>query len=59
MELLSGAYDAGGTFVYGACSAAQGAFGSAIYADGAGKLHGSEFLLDAVDFSVQLVGIGS
>ena len=59
MELLSGAYDANGHFVYGAYSDAQGAFGSAIYADAAGKLHGSEFLLDAVDFAVQLVGIGS
>ena len=59
MELMSGAYDAAGHFVYGAYSDAQGAFGSAIYADAVGKLHGSEFLLDAVDFTVQLVGIGS
>jgi len=57
IELLSGAYDTAGTFVYGAYSDSAGHYGSAIVTDANGKLHGSDFLLDSVQFEVQLVGV--
>ena len=59
MELLAGAYDSAGTFVYGGYSTAGGGFGGAISTDAAGKLHGSDFLLDWVEFSVPLVGVAA
>ena len=58
-ELLAGAYDSAGTFVYGGYSTAGGGFGGAISTDAAGKLHGSDFLLDWVEFSVPLVGVAA
>ncbi|MBE0546227.1 MAG: cadherin-like domain-containing protein, partial [Rubrivivax sp.] len=59
IELMAGATNAGGVFIHGAYSSALGGFGSAVFADPAGKLHGSEFLLDWVDFTVPLVGVVS
>lgn len=56
IELLAGAYNAAGTFVHGAYSTATGAFGGPVSTDAAGK-HGSDFLLDAVEFSVPLIGV--
>ncbi len=58
IELVAGAYDQAGAFVYGGYSTAQGGFGGPIFADAAGKLHGSEFLLDAVEFAVPMVEVG-
>ena len=52
MELVAGAYDNAGNFVYGGYSNALPPF-----ADTAGKLHGSDFLLDALAFDVTLVGV--
>ena len=59
IELLTGAYDSGGVFVHGGYSTAAGAFGSPMFTDAAGKQHGSEFLLDWVEFSVPLVGVAA
>ncbi|MBO3705820.1 MAG: hypothetical protein J5X21_05380 [Candidatus Accumulibacter sp.] len=57
LVLTTGAYD-GANFVDGAYVDAAGDFASAPFASG-GKLHGSEFLVDAVEFElVPLVGIG-
>ena len=49
VELTSGAYD-GTDFIFGAYADAGGDFGTAPYADAAGKLHGSDFLVDWVEF---------
>ena len=57
IELLSGAYYAVGTFVHGAYSDSAGNYGLAIFTDAAAKQHGSDFLLDSVQFEVQLVGV--
>jgi VCBS repeat-containing protein len=60
MELVAGAYDASGHFVYGAYSNDLGAYGAAISTDAAGTLHGSDFLLHSVDFNaVPVVLVGS
>ena len=56
MELVAGAYDATGHFVYGAYSNDQGAYGAPVSSDAAGNKHGSDFLLHSVDFTVALVG---
>jgi len=56
IEIISGAIDSNGNFTYGAYSAANGGFGSAIYADAANKLHGSDFLVDAIEYSVLITG---
>ena len=58
VELLAGAYN-GTAFVYGAYANADGSFGSAPFADTAGVLHGSDFMLDWIEFDVPLVGIGT
>jgi VCBS repeat-containing protein len=58
MELISGAYN-GSTFVHGAYAAADGAYGVPVAADALGRLHGSDFLLDSVDFALTLVGVPS
>jgi VCBS repeat-containing protein len=56
MELVAGAYDTTGHFVYGAYSNDQGAYGAPVSTDVAGNKHGSDFLLHSVDFTVALVG---
>jgi hypothetical protein len=50
MELTAGVYD-GSTFVFGGYGDGQGGFGSGITLDGAGKAHGSDYLVDWVEFS--------
>jgi len=55
--LVAGAYDSAGTFVYGGYSTAADTFGSAITTDSAGKLHGSDFLVDSMEFAITLVGV--
>jgi VCBS repeat-containing protein len=59
LELIAGACDSTGSFVYGGYSTAGGDYGGAISADSAGKLHGSDFLVDSMDFAVTLVGPAS
>lgn len=57
IELVAGAYDSQGLFHYGAYSRAGGGWGNNIFADSQGQLHGSDFLLAAADFTVNLVGV--
>ena len=57
IELVAGAYDAAGHFVYGAYSNDAGAYGAPISNDAAGKPHGSDFMLHSVNFTVPLVGV--
>jgi hypothetical protein len=52
MELVAGAYDGSGHFVYGAYSDDQGAYGAPVTTDAAGNKHGSDFLLHSVDFNL-------
>lgn len=57
LELIAGAYNSAGSFIYGGYSTAAGGFGGAVSTDSAGKLHGSDFLVDSIDFAVTLVGV--
>ncbi len=59
LELSAGAYD-GDTFIFGAYADENGDFASAVFADGAGKQHGSDFLVDWIefDFPAPVIGIG-
>jgi len=50
VELMSGAYD-GSNFVFGAYGNGLGGFGAPITTDALGKAHGSDFLVDWVEFS--------
>jgi hypothetical protein len=50
IELTAGAYD-DGNFVFGAYGDGEGGFGSPITTDSAGRAHGSDFLVDWVEFS--------
>ncbi|ATE59369.1 Calx-beta domain-containing protein [Thauera sinica] len=54
VEISAGAYD-GTDFVFGAYAGAGGGFATGVYADGAG-LHGSDFLVNWVEFEFQPVG---
>jgi len=58
LELSAGSYD-GASFVYGGYSKPDGSFGSGVYSTPDGKQHGSEFLVDSIDFDVvvDLVGV--
>ena len=55
--MIAGAYDNAGVFVYGGYSTAAGGFGGAVSTDLSGKVHGSDFLVDSMDFVVTLVGV--
>lgn len=57
LELIAGAFDGAGSFKYGGYSTAAGDFGGAVSTDSAGKSHGSDFLVDSMDFAVTLVGV--
>ena len=57
LELIAGAYNSAGAFSYGGYSTAAGTFGSAVATDSAGKFHGSDFLVDSMDFVISLVGV--
>jgi len=55
--LTAGAYDSGGGFVYGAYANDAGGFATAPYTE-ASKLHGSDFLVDAIEFELApLIGV--
>jgi hypothetical protein len=55
--LIAGAYDNLGNFVFGAYSTADGVY-AAGSSDAAG-VHGSDFLLQSVNFSVTVVGVAT
>ena len=56
IELSAGVYD-GSTFVYGGYALADGSFGSGVTTDASGVLHGSDFLVDAVEFKLPVLGV--
>jgi len=56
VELSAGAYD-GTDFVFGGYQDGAGHFGIAITTDGAGIQHGSDFLVDWVEFDFPIVGV--
>ncbi|MEF8714266.1 MAG: cadherin-like domain-containing protein [Accumulibacter sp.] len=56
IELSAGVYD-GSNFVYGGYAQADGSFASAVTTDASGNRHGSDFMVDKIDFQVPLVGI--
>ncbi|MBS0553614.1 MAG: hypothetical protein JSS47_13995, partial [Proteobacteria bacterium] len=58
VELSAGVYD-GNNFVFGGYADANGDFATARYTDALGKQHGSEFLVDWVEFEVPVVGVPS
>ena len=53
VELLAGAYD-GGSFVHGAYANADGSFGSTAFVGVDGAWHGSDFMVDWIEFDVPL-----
>jgi RHS repeat-associated protein len=55
IELTAGTYD-GDSFIFGAYADESGRFAAGVHADVAGKLHGSDFLVDWVEFEFQPVG---
>lgn len=55
IELTAGAYD-GDSFIFGAYADESGGFAAGVHADAGGKLHGSDFLVDWVEFEFQPVG---
>ena len=50
VELTAGAYD-GADFVFGAYAGAAGGFGAPVTTDPAGTAHGSDYLVDWVEFT--------
>ena len=57
VELAAGAYD-GSEFVFGGYSSAGGELATDPYADSAGKWHGSDFLVDWIEFEVPVTLVG-
>jgi len=59
VELSAGVYD-GDTFIFGGYADGNGDFASGVFADIAGKQHGSDFLVDWIefDFPAPVIGIG-
>ena len=56
VELLAGHYQ-GTEFVYGAYGRADGSFGAAPSTDSTGAMHGSDFMLNWIEFDFPLVGV--
>jgi hypothetical protein len=56
VEFLAGAYD-GNNFIFGAYANADGSYGTAAGADALGKVHGSDFMLDWIEFEFPVIGI--
>ncbi|MDL2337041.1 MAG: PKD domain-containing protein [Pseudomonadota bacterium] len=57
VELMAGAYD-GSNFVFGGLGSGHGSFGAGITTDTSGVAHGSDFLVDWVEFSFAASVIG-
>jgi hypothetical protein len=58
VELLAGAYD-GGDFIFGAYVNADGSFGAPPTTDALGKVHGSDFMLDWIEFDFPVIGVAN
>jgi len=56
IELNAGVYD-GTDFIFGGYANADGSFGSAVTTDGGGAKHGSDFMVDAVEFQLPVLGV--
>ena len=56
VELVAGAYD-GTDFVFGAYEDGSGHFGAPVATDAAGKQHGSDFMVDWVEFQFPILGV--
>ncbi len=56
VEINAGVYD-GANFVFGGYANADGSFGSAISTDQGGRKHGSDFMLDSVEFQIPIIGV--
>jgi hypothetical protein len=56
IEITAGVYN-GNTFVYGGYALADGSFGSGPTTDAGGTMHGSEFMVDAVEFKLPVLGV--
>ena len=56
VELSAGAYD-GTNFMFGGYTDASGNFDTPAYTDGSGTLHGSDFLVDWVEFEFPPIGV--
>lgn len=56
VELSAGVMN-DGDFIFGGYANADGSFGSAVTTDAAGVKHGSDFLVDAVEFELPVLGV--
>ncbi|KFB68763.1 MAG: hypothetical protein CAPSK01_001617 [Candidatus Accumulibacter vicinus] len=56
IELSAGVYD-GSTFVAGGYAHADGSFAAMVTTDAMGVQHGSDFLVDKIDFQVPVIGV--
>ena len=56
IELSAGVYD-GSTFVPGGYAHADGSFAATVTTDAVGVKHGSDFLVDKIDFQVPVLGV--
>jgi len=56
IELSAGVYD-GSTFVPGGYAHADGSFAATVTSDAVGVKHGSDFLVDKIDFQVPVLGV--
>jgi len=56
VEINAGAYD-GGNFVFGAYANGDGSFGAPVTTDTGGVKHGSDFMIDAVEFQLPVLGV--
>ncbi len=56
VELMAGAYN-GDSFVFGGYTKADGTFGASAGPDAQGSVHGSDFMLDWIEFNFPAVGV--
>ncbi|HNH93663.1 cadherin-like domain-containing protein, partial [Accumulibacter sp.] len=57
VEITAGVYNAAGSFVHGGYALADGSFASEVSIDALGGKHGSDFLIDKIDFQVPVAGV--
>lgn len=58
IELNAGVYS-GTDFIFGGYANANGSFGSAVTTDAGSAKHGSDFMIDAVEFQLAFMGVAS
>ncbi|MBL8396671.1 MAG: cadherin-like domain-containing protein, partial [Candidatus Accumulibacter sp.] len=57
VEINAGVYNASGNFIHGGYAQADGRFASGVTIDAFGGKHGSDFLIDKIDFQVPVAGV--